>query len=57
MWNYYLNKREIYIYEGLGFPVELKAVKMIYLDKDWQPKIKEFTDFDTAYEFAKNKFF
>ncbi len=28
-----------YIYEGLGFPVELKKVEMIFIDGDWAPKI------------------
>ena len=28
-----------YIYEGLGFPVELKTVEMISIDGDWSPKI------------------
>ena len=28
-----------YIYDGLGFPVELEEVEMVYLDNDWHPKI------------------
>jgi DNA-binding transcriptional regulator YiaG len=28
-----------YIYEGLGFPVELKKVEMISIAGDWAPKI------------------
>ncbi|MDX2345571.1 MAG: hypothetical protein QNK11_01660 [Legionella sp.] len=28
-----------HIYEGLGFPVELKKVEMISIDGDWAPKI------------------
>jgi DNA-binding transcriptional regulator YiaG len=28
-----------YIYEGLGFPVELNKVEMISIDGDWAPKI------------------
>ena len=28
-----------YIYEGLGFPVELNDVEMVYIDNDWHPRI------------------
>ena len=28
-----------YLYEGLGFPVELTDVEMVYLDDEWCPKI------------------
>jgi DNA-binding transcriptional regulator YiaG len=28
-----------YIYEGLGFPVDLEKVEMIFIDSDWLPKI------------------
>ena len=30
---------ENYIYEGFGFPVELKKVEMYFIEDDWQPKI------------------
>jgi DNA-binding transcriptional regulator YiaG len=28
-----------YVYEGLGFPVELGNVEMVYLDNDWHPRV------------------
>lgn len=28
-----------YLYEGLGFPVELDEVEMVFIDSDWHPKI------------------
>ena len=28
-----------YVYEGLGFPVELKEVEMVYFGDDWHPKV------------------
>lgn len=28
-----------YLYEGLGFPVELKNVELMFLHNEWQPKI------------------
>ena len=30
---------ENYTYEGLGFPIELKKVEMVFLENDWHPKI------------------
>lgn len=28
-----------YLYEGLGFPVELEATEMRFIDSDWHPII------------------
>lgn len=28
-----------YLYEGLGFPVELSDVEMVYIENDWHPRI------------------
>lgn len=28
-----------YVYEGLGFPIELNNVEMIYIENDWHPTI------------------
>ena len=28
-----------YVYDGLGFPVELDEVEMVYLENEWHPKI------------------
>lgn len=28
-----------YVYDGLGFPVELEEVTMVYLENEWHPKI------------------
>ncbi|MBA3536024.1 MAG: hypothetical protein H0T84_05365 [Tatlockia sp.] len=28
-----------YVYEGLGFPVELSRVEMVYIEDSWHPKI------------------
>ena len=28
-----------YVYDGLGFPVELDKVEMVYIENDWHPKI------------------
>jgi DNA-binding transcriptional regulator YiaG len=28
-----------YVYEGLGFPVELESTEMYFIDGDWHPKI------------------
>ncbi len=28
-----------FVYEGLGFPVELSRVEMVYIKDDWYPKI------------------
>lgn len=30
---------EKYVYEGLGFPIELEKVEMAFIDNDWHPKI------------------
>lgn len=30
---------ENYIYDGLGFPVELNNVEMYYIEDDWHPRI------------------
>lgn len=30
---------ENFIYEGLGFPIQLKRVQIIYIDGEWHPKI------------------
>lgn len=32
-------KMKTYIYEGLGFPIELKNVKMLQISNEWHPKI------------------
>jgi len=29
----------VFLYEGLGFPVELENVKMIHIDDEWHPQI------------------
>ena len=28
-----------YVYDGLGFPVDMKDVEMVYIENDWHPKI------------------
>ncbi|MCX7114491.1 MAG: hypothetical protein NTW08_01045 [Gammaproteobacteria bacterium] len=30
---------ENYVYDGLGFPIELEKVEMVYVNQDWHPKI------------------
>lgn len=52
---------EKFIYEGLGFPIELHKVEMVMVGKDkkWQPKIDVRKVADTAIEklaFQKERF-
>jgi DNA-binding transcriptional regulator YiaG len=28
-----------YVYEGLGFPVELEEVEMLFIEEEWHPKV------------------